>query len=53
MAKAILSILQTRGLPVTTAEKNTILRCQDQATLERWLPRAMVAASAAELLAQG
>jgi predicted transposase/invertase (TIGR01784 family) len=52
-AKAILSILQARGIPLSSVEQSAILACQDQATLDRWVPRALLASSAAELLAEG
>jgi hypothetical protein len=51
-AEAILAILQARGIPLSSAEKSAILACQDQATLDRWVPRALLANSAADLLVE-
>lgn len=47
---AIRRVLARRGLSPGTAESARIEGCADLATLERWLDRAIVAASAAEAL---
>jgi hypothetical protein len=52
-AEAVVAILQARGIPLSSVEQSAILACQDQATLDRWVPRALLANSAAELLAEG
>ena len=49
-AKALLAILDTRGLGVTEEERTRIMACQDLAQLERFLRRAVSAASTDEVL---
>ena len=49
-AEAIVDILEVRGIALSSKEKETILTCQDRATLDAWLPRALHVSSAAELL---
>ncbi|HEX3757393.1 MAG TPA: hypothetical protein VHW23_01745 [Kofleriaceae bacterium] len=50
-AKALLMILQRRGLAVTDAQQRQILSCTDLPTLDRWLDRVLSVASVDELLA--
>jgi hypothetical protein len=49
--KALLMILQHRGLAVSDDQRRLILACTDVATLDRWLGRALAASSVSELLA--
>ncbi len=49
-AEAVLKVLQARGLALTPAQKEQILHCQDAATLDRWLVRALTATTAGEVL---
>jgi hypothetical protein len=49
-ARAVLTALRVRGIPVPEAARERILAQKDLASLERWLERAMVAASLAEVL---
>lgn len=48
-AKAILRVLERRGVPVSAEQRERILGCADFATLEAWLDRAVTAATAEEL----
>jgi hypothetical protein len=48
-AESILKILEARGIPVTEAQRQEIRRCRDLDPLDRWLLRAVVAASADEI----
>jgi hypothetical protein len=50
-AEALLTILETRALPVSEAERARIAECTDLALLERWIKRAVTASSVAETLA--
>ena len=50
-AEAILSVLETRGIPVDSATRARIMACSDAATLGRWLARAVTAASVEEIIA--
>ena len=50
-AKSILAVLSARGITVTTEQSEQIQSCRDSQLLERWLRRAVTAASVAELLA--
>jgi hypothetical protein len=50
-AEAVVSFLEARGVAMTSAERNRILGCADLETLERWIRRAAVVASAHELFA--
>ena len=49
-AQAVLTVLDVRGLSVSSDLRQRILGCTDVATLDRWLRRAVVAADAQELL---
>ena len=46
---ALLTVLEGRGLAVSTAERGRIEACTDLAELERWLRRALTITSTAEL----
>ncbi|WP_437308179.1 hypothetical protein [Sorangium sp. So ce388] len=49
-ARAVLTVLRARGIAVPDAARERILAEKDPETLERWLERASVAASLAEVL---
>lgn len=49
-AAAVLKVLKARGLAVSAAERTRILRCRDLDRLDRWLGRAALAASTAEVV---
>ncbi|WP_437733294.1 hypothetical protein [Sorangium sp. So ce1335] len=49
-ARAVLTALRVRGIAVPDAARERILAEKDPETLERWLERAIVAASLAEVL---
>ncbi|MFO0758635.1 MAG: hypothetical protein U0359_19230 [Byssovorax sp.] len=49
-AKGVLAVLEARGLPVSEAIRARILGCTDVATLDGWLQRAKVLASAAAVV---
>lgn len=51
-AEAVLSVLAARGIAVGGDVRTRILSCGDLPTLERWLQRAVSAASADEVLAE-
>jgi hypothetical protein len=46
----VLTVLRVRGLPVSDAARERILAEKDPARLERWIERAILAASVAEVL---
>jgi hypothetical protein len=48
-ARAILRILERRGVSISAELRDRILGCSDLATLEGWLDKALTAASAEEL----
>ncbi|HEY3356073.1 MAG TPA: hypothetical protein VGQ83_22665 [Polyangia bacterium] len=50
MAGGLLTVLSLRGLAVSPARRARILACRDLARLERWIARAVTAASAAQAL---
>jgi HEPN domain-containing protein len=50
-ARAIVDVLRRRGVTMSDAEADRILRCRDEAALARYWDRALTATSAAELLA--
>jgi hypothetical protein len=50
-AEAILSVLVARGFKVSDGVRQHVLGCKDPSTLERWLARAITAASDAEVIA--
>lgn len=49
-AKALLRILNARNLQVADDQRRRIEQCQDATQLERWIERALSAASAVEVL---
>ena len=49
-ARAVLMVLQARGIAVTEAFRERILAQKDPERLERWLAKAAVASSVAEVL---
>lgn len=51
-ARAVLTALRVRGIPVPDAARERILAQKDPVRLERWLERAIVAASVADVLAK-
>jgi len=50
LAKALRTVLRGRGLEPTKAQWKRIARCRDTEQLEKWLARAMVAETVAEVL---
>ncbi|HWO25452.1 MAG TPA: hypothetical protein VNO30_42225 [Kofleriaceae bacterium] len=48
-AKAVLTVLQVRGIPVSAAARKRILGEQNLKQLERWLKKASVVASLDEV----
>ena len=50
-AGAILKVLEARGIAVSPAQREEILRCSDLARLSRWVVRASLAAAAQEVTA--
>jgi hypothetical protein len=51
-AEAILDVLTARGIPVSEAQRQEILRCNDLARLNRWLRRATLAFSADDVTSE-
>lgn len=51
-AKALLRLLDRRGLALTDRERTQILDCRDTAQLEAWLDNVLTVASVAELIAE-
>lgn len=51
-AEAILTVLEARGIAVSSAQREEILRCHDLDRLDRWLRRAVLASSAAEITSE-
>jgi|GEM_PF-3288485 len=49
-AEALLSLLDTRGMPVTEAQRKRIMGCRDVPRIEQWLRRAVSVLSVDELL---
>jgi Putative restriction endonuclease len=49
---ALLQFLEARGVPVSPAQRQEILRCEDLDRLDRWVRRAASASSADEVLAE-
>ncbi|KLL10295.1 MULTISPECIES: hypothetical protein [Protofrankia] len=47
---AVLTVLDTRGVPVPEAVREKILACTEQAQLKLWLRRAVTAATAADVV---
>jgi len=52
MAGAILKVLEARGVAVSPAQREEILRCSDLARLSRWVVRASLATAADEVTAE-
>jgi hypothetical protein len=50
-ARALLTLLAARGLPVSDAVRTQIVTCTDLATLDRWIARAATARTADEVVA--
>ena len=53
VARSILRILEARGIAVSPAQREEILRCADLERLDRWLLRAGVATSTDEVTSAG
>ena len=51
-AKAILTVLDARGISISSAQRQEILICQDADRLDRWLRRSAVASSADEVTSE-
>jgi len=51
-AIALIAMLEARGVPITTAQRDRILGERDAAMVERWITAAVVCATVAELLAR-
>jgi hypothetical protein len=51
-AEAILEVLKARGLAVSVAQRQEILLCRDLDCLGRWLRRAAVSSSTAEVMSE-
>lgn len=49
-ARAVLTVLRARGMTVPDAVRERILAERDAARLERWIERAVVAASLADVI---
>ena len=49
-ARAVLTVLRVRGIVVSDADRERILAEKDLERLERWLERAILAVSAAEVI---
>jgi hypothetical protein len=50
LARAVLAVLETRGVPVPPEVRERVLACRDLGALERWHARAVTVGSAAALL---
>jgi hypothetical protein len=50
-AKALIAVLDARGLSANEAQRERILACSELAQLERWIRRAVTIADVAELFA--
>ncbi|HEV7784689.1 MAG TPA: hypothetical protein VGQ28_05080, partial [Thermoanaerobaculia bacterium] len=50
IARAVLRVLETRGISASPAQRQEILRCADLDRLDRWLARAALATAADEVL---
>ena len=48
--RAVLTVLRVRGILVSDADRERILADEDPARLERWLERAILATSVAEVM---
>jgi type II secretory pathway component PulK len=52
IAESVLEILEARGIPVSEAQRQEILSCQDSDRLSRWLRRAVLVSSAGEVTSE-
>lgn len=52
IAESVLKILESRGVGVSPAQREEILRCSDLDRLDRWLHRAALASSTDEITAE-
>jgi predicted transposase/invertase (TIGR01784 family) len=50
---AVLAVLAARSVPVSQEARDRIEACKDAATLDRWITRAVTAASGEEMLSEG
>lgn len=53
VARSILKVLEARGVVVSEAQREEILRCHDRERLDRWLARAALASSFGEITDSG
>jgi hypothetical protein len=51
-AEDVIKVLEARGLAVNSGERQAILSCRDLGRLDRWLVRAVVASSTAEVVVE-
>jgi len=51
-ARALLRVLERRGIAISTEQRERVLACSDLAVLEGWLDRAAAAASVQEVFAE-
>jgi hypothetical protein len=49
-AKSLLTLLNARGIKVSSTMRTKILACTDAAVLDRWLKNALHASSVAEII---
>ncbi len=52
VAESVLKVLEARGIPVTEAQRQEILGCQDLNRVNQWLDRAVMAPSADEVTSE-
>jgi len=52
VAEAILKVLEARGIALSKGQRQEILDCRDLGRLDRWLARAVLASSIAEVTAE-
>ena len=53
LASAVLAVLEARGIRITKAARERIVRCTDAAELDRWVRRAAVVERVAEMFDEG
>ena len=53
MQDRVEGLLAARGIAITQEQRHVIAGCHDAAQLRTWVTRAAIAASAAEVLAEG
>lgn len=51
-ARAVLTIMEARGIPVSEDDRAFIMECTDLERLDEWVRRAATATSAADLFAE-